>query len=289
MKSGYFRFSPPNYSNLRKATFFASLTAFCVLTCIYSTASPALEIPSEVTISLGFLKQDSSTTNIETVVIMGEALYLAEVSAGGKAREWTFDASGVPLGVEIFNDELPPAVQSSVSRLLGSGGTLSALSRTFEHGRDVFEVEIATPKGTRAYAFYGDGRPQSTEVLTTELPPRLFKVLKKRFAGATPDKCFQSEDNGAIYFTVGLPRPNGPLWITFDAEGALSEQEERIEWSEAPPALQNALLEKFTTRDHTRIIRTNEGNEVTFEIWVYTPERLEIYSASQDGTLEKLR
>ncbi len=220
---------------------------------------------------------------------MGETLFLAEVSAGGKVREWTFDAAGVPLGVEIFSDELPPAVQSALSKLLGSGSTLSALSRTFERGQDVFEVEITTPKGTKAYAFYGDGRPQSSEVLTTELPQRLFKVLKKRFAGATPDKCFQSEDNGAIFFTLGLPRTNGPLWVTFDAEGALSEQEERIEWSDAPPALQNALLEKFTTRDHTRIIRTTEGNEVAFEIWVYTPERLEIYSASQDCTLEKLR
>ena len=252
-------------------------------------ASNAIEIPPDVTASLNFLKQDPATTSIETVVATGETLFVAAVSAGGKVREWTFDASGVPLEVEIFKDELPPDVQSVLSKLLGTGGTISALHRTFERGKDVFEVEMTTPQGTKAVAFYADGRTQSSEVLTSELPQRLFKVLKKRFAGANPDKCFQSENNGAIYFTVGLPRPNGPLWVTFDAEGTLSEQEERIEWNDAPPGLQKALLEKLSTRNHTRIIRTTEGTEVTFEIWVYTPEHLEIYSGSSDGSLETLR
>ena len=152
-----------------------------------------------------------------------------------------------------------------------------------------FEAEISGAKGAKTFGFYADGRPQSSEVSSTELPQRIAKVLKKRFSGSLPDKCFQSEEEGVAYFTVGLPRPNGPLWLTFDADGALSEQEERIDWSEAPAALQNALLEKLSTREHCRITRTTEGDHATFEIWVYTPEKLEIYSGSQDGTLARLR
>jgi len=267
------------------------LVIWAVFGLVFSPAAQtrADEIPPEIQSSLAILKQDPASVSIQSLVFLGEPLFIAAISAGPKVREWTFDAAGVPLSVELFQEELPATVQDALAKLLASGSVLGGLARTFEGGSLVFEIDIETPKGLKSISYFADGKLSSREISESELPAPVLKALKRRLNGESLEKCYRSEENGTVYFTAGLARPKGPVWLTFDAAGAVAQREERVEWDAVPPAVQNALMGKLNTKERLRIIRKTEDREVSFEVWAFTPEKLDIYSVTSEGVLEKLR
>ena len=265
------------------------LLAACFLIVYSSIQTRADEIPPGIQSSLAILKQDPASVSVKHLVFLGEPLFLAAISAGPKVREWTFDAAGVPLSVELFNEELPQPVQVALSKLLTGGNTLGGLVRTFEGGALIFEIDLETPKGPKSISYFADGKLFSKEISEAEVPAPVLKTLKRRLNGEPLEKCYRTEENGQVYFTAGIAHPTGTVWLTFDADGAVAEREERIEWDAAPPALQTALLNRLNTKERVRIIRKTEDREVSFEVWAFTPEKLDIYSASSEGALEKLR
>ena len=254
-----------------------------------SAQAGADEIPPEIQSSLAILKQDPASVSVQSLVFLGETFFIAAISAGPKVREWTFDAAGVPLSVELFREELPAPVQDALAKLLASGSVLGGLARTFESGSLIFEIDIETPKALESISYFADGKLSSREVAESELPAPVLKALKRRLNGESLKECYRSEEKGTVYFTAGLARPNGPAWHTFDAVGALAQREERAEWDAVPPAVQDALMGKLNTKERLRIIRKTEDREVSFEVWAFTPDKLDIYSVTSEGVLEKLR
>lgn len=247
------------------------------------------ELPSGVQTSMAILTQNSTLTSITPLQLLGEPLFTLEITKNAQSREWILDSSGAPVSVQVPKEELPPAVQQAVSKELTPGIVLEGISLSYEANEMVFEIELRSEKGERALCLHSNGEILSREIPLSELPRPVQKALTRHSQGARPEKCFRSEEEANLFFTVGLARGDTPIWITFAADGSLAEQEEHIEWNAAPAAVQNAILQRLHSQEHLRIIRRKTDLELIFEITALTSVKLDAFSVSPDGTVTEIQ
>ena len=77
----------------------------------------AAELPAPLAASLAQIAPTATPGEVTPFEDAGETLYSVEVQTPGSpgAREWYFDSKGIPVGVQAFEKELPPALLESLS------------------------------------------------------------------------------------------------------------------------------------------------------------------------------
>ena len=247
----------------------------------------AAELPAPVTASLAQISPSATLGEITPFEDAGETLYNVEVQTPGSsdAREWYFDGKGIPLGVQTFEKELPPALLESLSLLLKQkNAVLADIVKLYESGKVLFEVEISVDRESKVLGFYSDGRSAYTEAHLAELPKSLRKSIKQlEQTEGTVESILRLEASGRGLYQIAVNRPRTPLWITFDASGAVVEREEVMGFKGTPESVQSAILSKAGSGERVRVLLKRAGKTVEFEVHFFRESKLHILHLSQTG------
>jgi hypothetical protein len=270
---------------LRPSYFLAqSVLTALLLAC---ASFQAAELPAPVAASLAQISPSATPGEITPFEDAGETLYSVEVQTRGSpdAREWYFDGKGIPVGVQTFEKELPPALLESLSLLLKKkNADLADIVKLYESGKVLFEVEISVVRGSEVLGFFSDGRPAYTEAHLAELPKPLRKCIKQlEQTEGTVESILKLEASGRGFYQIAVNRPRKPLWITFDASGAVEEREEVVDFTSTPESVQSAILAKADSGDRVRVLLKQAGKTVEFEVHFFRDSKLHILQLSQTG------
>ena len=270
---------------LRPSYFLAQsvLTAW-ILLC---AALEAAVLPPTVAASLIQISPTASPGEITPFADAGETLYIVEVQIPGSqaTREWHFDAQGVPVGVQVFEKELPQAVRAALTPHLNrKGAELSDAVKIFEADKALFEVEITCERESKVLGFYSDGRPAYTVADLHSLPKPLQKSANElaQTEGAL-ENILRVERNGRALYQLSIHRPKKPLWITLHPSGAVEEREEVVDFRATPESVQSAILAKADSGDRVRVLLKQAGKTLEFEVHFFRDSKLHILHLSETG------
>jgi hypothetical protein len=247
----------------------------------------AAELPLAVAASIPQISPTASPGEITPFDDAGETLFIVEVQVPGspETREWHFDAQGVPVGVQVFEKELPAALREALlPHLNKKGAEVSDAVKIFEAGKALFEVEITFGKESKVLGFYSDGRPAYTETDLQSLPKPLRKSINHLTqTEGTFENILRVEGRARELYQISINRPKQPLWITLDASGAVLEREEVVDFKATPEAVQSAILTKAGSGDRVRVLLKRAGKTLEFEVHFFRDAKLHIFHLSQTG------
>jgi hypothetical protein len=247
----------------------------------------AAELPAPVAASIAQISPTASLGEITPFEDAGETLYNVEVQTPGSpgAREWYFDSQGIPVGVQAFEKELPPALRESLSLHLKQKDTeLSDVVKLFESDRFLFEVELRVGRESKVLGFYSDGLSAYTEARLAELPQPLRKSIKQlEQTEGTVESILRLETSGRGLYQLAVSRPGKPLWITLNASGTALEREEVIDYKTTPESVQAAIVAKTGSGQRVRILLKHTGKIVEFEVHFFRDSKLHTLHLSETG------
>lgn len=257
--------------------------------CLEGRGAELMPPALERTISM--LTGESLMPQASVLRIAGEAVYQVSVSSGGVPRNWILDAAGVPLHVQLLDREIPGPIRAILQNEARAGQKVISFARTYEEGKVVYEAEVGSLTAHTNITFSQEGKIISREVPPSALPLLIKKVLNKRFQGIKMEHCFRSEEDGDVYFTVTLPDPEKPRWITFDADGDIETETTRILAVDLADPVREAvqaalhLPGPLGAESSVRILKNTSEDGVVFEIWAFSEGKIKIFWVKPDGTV----
>jgi hypothetical protein len=250
----------------------------------------AIELPPPLFASIAQISPGASPGEITLFEDAGETLYSVHIAIPGTTleREWIFDGEGVPMGVEVFGKELPPALRTSLSAHTKSeGAEISRVVKIFEEGKPLFEVEFSIQGNSKVLGFYADGRPAYTERNLSSLPKPLQHSIKQcEQTEGTLESILQLWEHGPELYQIELKRPGKPLWITLKASGMVVKREEPVAYESTPEPVQAAILAKAGSGVRVRILRRQAWEVLGFEVCYLKDAKLHTLRLSQTGAFQ---
>ena len=243
------------------------------------------EFPAPVQATIHVLSQGASVAVAGPSVVLGEPLFEAKISRDGIERQWTLDARGVPLTVSILAREAPEAVQKAIQSQVAKAGALTEILRSYEEGKVVYEAVFHSALGHLNYTIDGAGVITSREIPLSQVPPKVLKRSSGVLRGAAPAHCYYAEEDHEPYFTFSIAQAGGPRWVTLDAKGDLSEEEELITVERLPESVRSAIVQKLGNMEHVRTLQKKDDASTQFEVWAFNAGKLVIFWVSSTGSV----
>jgi hypothetical protein len=249
----------------------------------------AVELPASVTASLTQIAPADTAPirEITPFTCAGESLYLVEVQVPGSSdtREWYFDAQGVPVGVQVFQKEVPQALSDFLTPwLLRKTASVSGMVKIFDSGQALYEAEVKTLRDSRLFGFYADGTPAHTQTELSALPEPLQTSLKVLLQTEGPlESILRLHCTIPPLYQLAIERPEKPLWITVDSSGAEVEREELVAFKSTPDLVQTAVLVKTGSVEGLRILSKRTGKTQEFTVHFFREAKLHTLRLAEDG------
>ncbi|MEI6712443.1 MAG: hypothetical protein WCO60_01735 [Verrucomicrobiota bacterium] len=243
------------------------------------------ELPQNIQSSLTLLGNTGTKPTCEPTKFVGEPFFTVETILQNQTRDYTFDSAGVPVNIQVFREELPTPVELVLQQELNDTTAIASISRSFESGEPVFEIELRSNNTDRLLIVNPDGRIIAREIPPSALPNRVQKGIQKNLGALQIDKVLQCKENDSTYFTIGLLNGDFSKWVTVDDSGTFSEQEERVSITAVPAPVRTSILNKAGANEHLRILRKVVSNDVFFEIWILQAQKVEFFWVDSSGTM----
>lgn len=245
----------------------------------------AEDLPPSIQSSLTLLQHSGTKPIAEPTKFVGEPFFTVETIIQNQTRDYTFDTAGVPVNIQVFREELPAPVELALQQELNGSTSIASISRSYESGELVFELELRSNDIERLVIRHPDGKIIAREIPPATLPNRVQKGIQKTLGALQIAKVLQCKENDSTYFTLGLINGDSSRWVTVDESGTFSEQEERVPITAVPAPVRTSILNKAGTNEHLRILRKVENNEVFFEVWILQAQKLEFFWVDSSGTI----
>jgi hypothetical protein len=249
----------------------------------------AVDLPASVAKSLAQIAPADTAPIIEITPFngAGESLYLVEIQIPGSSdkREWYFDAQGVPVGVQVFQKEVPRALSDFLTPwLLRKTASVSGMVKIFDSGHALFEVEVKALRDSRLFGFHADGTLAHTQTELSALPDLLQTSLKALLQTDGPlESILRLQGTIPALYQLAIERPDKPLWITVDASGAEVEREELVAFKSTPYPVQTAVLAKTGSGEGLRILSKRTGKTQEFTVHFFREVKLHTFRLTENG------
>jgi hypothetical protein len=257
-------------------------TAICLLGRL-----PAADLPAPVLAGVSEIAPRALASDSTTFQSAGEDLYVVEVEIPGnpQKREWYFDAHGVPVGVQIFGHELPPALHKSLpAGLRQKDGVVPDAVKIFESGKPLFEFEKRGGGGSRSLGFHPDGHPAYSQTDASQLSKPIRRAVHRLIeAEGELESILQRPGRPGPSYQLALKQQGKPLWITLAPSGKVLHREETAGLENTPPQVQAALVAAGGTVGRARILRQLEAKTERFEARFFKQGSLHILIVSNTG------
>ncbi len=256
----------------------AALVAFA------ARAVESTNLPFAVETAIRDLSKGGSVDDIEPRMENGERLFDVEITRGEVTRVFILDREGVPIATEVFEKELPAAVQRALKVELGTDGKLESLTRSFDDGKSVFEAEILRRGRTNVCSFAVNGLVTTREISAAAVPKAVRAALNQHLNdGKIGDKFYQSVEAGTVYFVCAVEYPAKVVWLSFLPGGKLSTREEKTPLLQAPVEVRTAITNRLGNPEHVRVTLQVEDREIHFEVLALVGDKVQIFFVLPGG------
>ncbi|MEI7731020.1 MAG: hypothetical protein WCO56_15700 [Verrucomicrobiota bacterium] len=201
----------------------------------------------------------------------GHQIYELEVRQKGLLRNVTIGADGDLLARQVFLDELPAAVRTTLKRET-VGKSVSEIYWINEEGAPAYYTEFPDKQQKRALNIAPDGWLNSRQMFWTETPVEVQNGIRDKMVGIMIQSIDLAEDNDGKTYEV-LERNHGRehLWI-FEPTGELVA--EPVSQKSVPPAALQVLTKKADGGRQVRILKFKHADKMLYEMtWVRGEER----------------
>jgi uncharacterized membrane protein YkoI len=126
------------------------------------------------------------------------------------------------------------------------------------------------------------------ETITMDQVPALVKEAVAKVA--TPDQITKVEkdtEDGKVEYEFHVKKDGKTKEVSFSADGKLLSDEEKIELSAAPEAVQKAIKEKAGSGEIKTVEKVTEDGKVTYETHVKQGDKVMEYVFGDDGIFLK--
>jgi hypothetical protein len=259
---------------------------FAMCTAWRSAAAERMIAPPPVAAAMRDLSKGGSAELVEQRSENGEQLFDVEVTSGAVTRVFTLDHEGVPIATEVFEQELPAAVQRALKGELGTDGKLEGLMRALEDGKPVFEAEIVRSGKTATCTFAANGVVITREVPTAEVPPAVRASLQRHLYGGRAGRQYYKSSEGSLtYFVGSVEFAERAVWLTFLPGGRMVMREEKIPLSDAPAPVQAAISTRLGNSEHVRITQCQDDGETYFEVLALVNAKVQNFFVLPSGKI----
>jgi hypothetical protein len=255
---------------------------------------------------------EAKGARLESVVKATEdqaTVYGARVSIAGKRYEITVDADGTlidkTLDEEVVESEVAfanaPAEVQKTLREEAEGAAIDTLNKT-AHG-DKSYYEAAATIGGKDYWLMVDGRGrllekrlgseiEEDEIDLDDAPEAVRRTLERIAKGSDIDSLHKTTENGKSEFDARIEIAGREYLVRVGDEGTLIEksasgeaEEEELELSEVPKAVERTLRDEARGADVEAVIKKTQGDESLYGIRVELAEKAYWIVVSAEGLL----
>lgn len=257
---------------------------FATLVC---SAQPRLNrqlahLPPAVQKTIRQQKGNGKLDSIEKDTDGGVVTYDVEVTRGGRSRSFTVDESGKLLDAEVFLDELPPTVQQTIQTVAGSN-TVEEIDKSVEDGDATYDVEVTRGDRTRSFTIGSAGQLIDAEVFMQELPQAVQAAIQKEAGADKPGEIRKCVDGDEVTYDVELTENGRARTLGFDSDGQLWYNEEDVNLSDAPDAVQKQIKTFAGAGKVLSVSKVFEDGEISYDAEVQDGEKEKAISVSPDG------
>jgi uncharacterized membrane protein YkoI len=241
-------------------------------------------LPAAVQQTIRAQLEDGKLSAIEKNDDNGDTSYDVEMVSHGKTRSFTVGSDGELLDVEVFLEELPPAVQQAIKTKAGSAAPDEIDKSDGETGTS-YSVDITSNGKSRTFTVDATGKLMDEQVWMTELPGVLQKAVQKEIGAGTPEEITRSFDSGETLYDVDVAGGGKTQTLTFDSNGALLSRQEETPLSALPDAAQKQIQTLSAGGKLVAISKVTEQNVISFDVDVRQSGKLKSYTVDPDGKL----
>ena len=148
--------------------------------------------------------------------------YTAEVTKNGNTREFTVDAQGKLVSMEMSLADLPDAVQAAVKKTIGNAEP-DEIEKTFEDGETNYDVDA----NGKTYSFDSTGELFSTEedITLADAPAPVQEQIKTLMAGGKLSGLSKITEDGEVSFDVDMLVDGADKSATLSPDGKVLPDE----------------------------------------------------------------
>lgn len=257
---------------------------FAALVC---SAQPRLNrqlahLPPAVQRTIRQQKGNGKLDSIEKDTDGGVVIYDVEVTRGGRSRSFTVDESGKLLDVEVFLDELPPAVRRTIQTVAGSN-TVEEIDKSVEDGDTTYDVEVTLGDKTRSFTIGASGRLIDAEIFMQELPAAVQAAIQKEAGSDKPQEIRKCVDGDEVTYDVELAGNGHMRTLSFDPDGQLWYDEQDVNLSDAPEPVQKQIKTFAGAGKVVSVSKIVEDGDISYDAEVQDGEQEKAVSVSPDG------
>lgn len=214
----------------------------------------------------------------------GQVTYTFEVTRGGNALDYTVDARGALVSVEIALTDAPLPVQKTVQAQVGAG-MLQSIEKTFQDGKVVYDVEWKTPAGMdRSFTVLPDGQLDSRQVGLEEAPAAVRETIAKECGPGTLKEVFKTLDDNTVYYDATILRDGVQREISIGEDGQVESRQ--VFLKEVPAPAQSTIQQTLGTAHLVRIDQMPDKKKgFVFEIEAVKSGKTFYFTVGRKGAL----
>jgi uncharacterized membrane protein YkoI len=219
---------------------------------------------------------DTKTSSYEAEITFKNDMSLfVEVDKDGKL---------LSTETEVALSQVPVVVQKTIKAELNTTQP-TYIGRLVEDGDTSFHVEIEAIEKTNEFWVANNGRLLERELTFVECPGAVQKAILPRM-GKSPDvKITKDCESGDCQYSVEFLESKDDHKLTVDITGKVIDESLSVPLEQTPEPVQKLVKEKTAGATIDSVTKTQEGDQLYYEIEVTRDGKDESFDASPEGKI----
>lgn len=253
------------------------------------TAVKLADLPAKVQNAIHQHVGKGKLQDIEKVVQDEEVTFEVDMRKNNRARSFTLGEDGELLEMEVFFRETPEPVREAIKKRVGTA-EIEGISKVFDDGKTTFEVEFGSGREsgtekTRTFSLDDKGALVERQVLVSETPVPVQAAIRKQAAAGKVAEITEVFEDGAPEYELEMQSGTQGSLVTLDEKGDIVETEQPVSDSELPEPVQKTITDLSKDASAHKVIKTVEGDEVSFNARFHRSDHWEMVAVGSDGKI----
>jgi len=203
-------------------------------------------------------------TNVHKVTEDGETTFEVQI-AQTVTRTLKVDADGTLAGFQVFEAELPVAVQKVLRANLGNA-KLRQIYRETEDEDVFYTTDVVVGGNTNTLSISDDGDWWSLDITTEQAPAPVQQTVKRLWGSLEITDVSKTSEDGEVGYEFEGEKDGRQHSLTIAPDGSLVAREDELELSLVPAVVQSKVKNQIGTGELIRIARATNEVGVSFEV-----------------------
>lgn len=219
--------------------------------------------------------------DVQKTVQNGAVVFDVEMTRNGRTRDLTVAASGELIDIQMSLDETPLLIQKTI-QAAAVGGEVTDLSKTFDDGKTIYDVELLKGGKTRNFTVSAGGQLLDMEMFLEETPPAVKRAIVAEVGKGRLQKIYRTTEDGETIYDVEMTK-GGVRDFTVDANGEVSGL--KVLLTEMPSAAQKTVRAEVGSGKLMEIEKATDEGKVIYEVEMFRDGKSRDFTVGANGDL----